>query len=324
MKFGIISTAAIATDWMIPAIAKTDHEVVAISSRTEERASAVADEFDIPRAYGSYEAMFDDGEVDAVYNALPNSMHAEWTERAADAGLDILCEKPLTVDAAEAEALFDYCEDAGVDLMEAFMYQFHPRTKRMREIVAEELEDVRCATSTFSWRMPDGVEDVRLDPALAGGALMDVGCYCVSGLRGVLGEPDRVYAETDDNRDSGVETQLLGTLAYEDGPTANLACGFDMATQQRIRVDAANGWVEATECFNPGLDSVSLRYRIDGREATETFDSVDQYALEADAFAEAVESGSPMPVSREESVANMRAIDAFYESVDSVAPVELQ
>ena len=324
MRFGIISTADIATEWMIPAIRKSDHEVVAIGSRNQDSAVIVAEEFDVPHAYGSYEALFEDESVDAVYNPLPNGLHAEWTKKAADHGLDVLCEKPLTANAEAAGELFDYCEDAGVTLMEAWMYQFHPRTARLREIVANELESPRYATSTFTWRMADGAEDVRLDPDLAGGALMDVGCYCVSGIRGVFGEPDRVYAEASDTRDSGVDTQLLGTLAYEDGRTASFACGFDTDHEERLRIEAANGWLEAHDCYGPDDDQqVALSYAVDGREVTETFDAVDHYQLEVEAFADAVAAGDPAPISKGESVANMATIDALYESADRHEPVTL-
>ncbi len=173
MRFGIISTAKIARKDVIPGIQKSDHTVAAISSRTRDRASEVAEALDIDSAFGDYETMFAEADIDAVYNPLPNALHAKWSQRAADHGLDVLCEKPLTVDTAGAVDLFDYCAEQGVTLMEAFMYQFHPRTRRAREIVKNELGEVHTVDASFKFSLGDA-SNIRLDPELAGGSLMDV------------------------------------------------------------------------------------------------------------------------------------------------------
>ena len=320
MKFGIISTAAIARDAVIPAIQKSDHEVTAVASRDADRAAQFADEIGIPASYGSYEALFD-ADVDAVFNPLPNALHAEWTERAADAGLDVLCEKPLTTDAASAAALFDYCEDAGVTLMEAFMYQFHPRTERAREVASDVLGDVRAIDATFKFQHPE--PNIRYDPDLGGGSLLDTGCYAVSAIRGFLGEPDRAYAHSDDPRGSGVDTEVAGLFEYDDGRTGRVSTGFDTAHVQRYRVEAVDGWLEAWDCFAPGVTEVEIRYAVDGREVTETFDAVDQYQLEVEGFADAAESGTTPRVDRAETVGNMRALDALAKSAATGVPVDV-
>ncbi len=315
MRFGILSTADIATGSMVPAITDSEHTVAAIASREEERAREAADETGVdPETYGSYEALFD-ADIDAVYNPLPNALHVEWSRRAADAGLDVLCEKPLAVNAEEAEALFDHCEDEGVAVMEAFMYQFHPRTERAREIVGEELGTVRNVASTFTFSLRGRPDDIRLSPSLAGGSLMDVGCYTVSGARGFLGEPERASAHALDTRGCGVDTELAVRLEYE-GAHAQLRCGFDTQHRQFYRVDAENGWLAAENVYNPGGDDVSITYSVDGEQRTEEFDGVDAYRLEVEAFADAVEAGDEPPIGREETLANMRAIDAIYESAD--------
>jgi predicted dehydrogenase len=315
MRFGIISTAHIGTEDVIPAIQASDHEVTAIASRGGERAESVAAELGIERAYGSYEELLADDSLDAVYNPLPNALHAEWSRRAADAGLHVLCEKPLTADAAEAEALFDYCEERDVVLAEAFMYKYHPRTERALEIVAEELDDVRHVESTFTFAMGDQTDDIRLDPDLAGGALMDVGCYAVSAARGFLGEPERAYAHAADSYDSGVDSQLAGTLEYADGVTAHVTGGFDTPLTQEYRVLASNGWLECDAAFDVGADQdVALTYSVDGEETTEAFAAVDQYRLQVEEFADAVERGESPRVDRAETLGNMRVIDALYES----------
>lgn len=315
MRFGILSTAHIATGSMIPAIEDSPHTVAAIASREEDRARKAADETEAdPETYGSYEALFD-ADIDAVYNPLPNALHAEWSRRAADAGLDVLCEKPLAVDTGEAEALFDHCADEGVALMEAFMYRFHPRTERAREIVREELSTVRNVASTFTFSLRGDPENIRLSPELAGGSLMDVGCYTVSAARGFLGEPDRASAHALDTRDCGVDTELAARLEYDEAH-AQLRCGFDTQHRQFYRVDAENGWLAAENVYNPSGADVSIRYGIEGEERTEAFEGVDAYRLEVEAFADAVESGDEPPIGRDETLANMRAIDAIYGSAD--------
>ncbi|MBV0924109.1 Gfo/Idh/MocA family oxidoreductase [Halomicroarcula limicola] len=321
MRFGVLSTAEIGRESVIPAIQRSEHAVAAIGSRDADRARAVADQLGIESAYSDYETMLAEADIDAVYNPLPNGLHAEWSRRAADAGLHVLCEKPLAVDAAEAADLFSYFEDRGVTLMEAFMYQFHPRTERAREVVGEELGEITSVDASFTFRLDDA-GDIRLDPDLAGGSLMDVGCYAVSAVRGFLGEPDRAYGHAVDSRATSVDTTFSGVLEYDDGRVGRVACGFDTPNNERYRVETTDGWLEARNCFGPGPDqSVSLTYAVDGREATETFDAVDQYTLQAEAFADAVAAGETPRVDRAESMGNARTIDALYRSAEEGAPV---
>ncbi|ELK52370.1 MULTISPECIES: D-xylose 1-dehydrogenase [Haloferax] len=324
MKFGILGTAGIGVKSVIPAVQASEHEAAAIASRDEARASAVADELGIPTAYGSYEALLADDSLDAVYIPLPNGLHADWVRAAADRGLHVLCEKPLTASADETAAVFDYCEDAGVTLMEAFMYRFHPLTERAAELVASELGAVVSVTSNFSFRLPDGADDIRIDPDLAGGSVMDVGCYAVSAARLFLGTPDRVYATTTDTRDCGVDTRMSGVLEYDSGATARVESSFDTPETQYYRVQTTDGWLEANPAFNVDPTAAAeLTYATDGRVVTETFDPTDSYRREVEAFARAVETGETPRVDREESVSVMRTIDAIYESAETGAAVEL-
>ncbi|WP_418285798.1 Gfo/Idh/MocA family protein [Halorubrum sp. DTA46] len=315
LTFGVLGTAGIARKAVIPAIAASDHAVGAVASRDRDRAERFAAEQSIPRSYGSYEALLSDDELDAVYVPLPNGLHAEWTKRAADAGLDVLCEKPLASDATEAREVVDHCEDRGVTLMEAFMYRYHPRTERVLELVDRELDDVRTVTAAFRFPLYDRPNDVRLDPELAGGSLMDVGCYPVSLVRAVLGTPDRAYAHMNDTRGAGVDTELAGVLEYEDGRSARIASGFDTRLVQRYRIDATNGWIAVERAFDaPADEPVELTYEIDGRRGVETFDPVDQYRLQIGHFAERVAAhGSPL-TDGASAIENMRVIDALSES----------
>ncbi len=324
MRFGIIGTADIATDHVVPALRASEHEAAAIASRDADRAASVADEFGIERSYGSYEELLADGSLDAVYNPLPNALHAEWTRKAADEGLHVLCEKPLTGDAEAAAALFDYCEARDVTLMEGFMYRFHPRTERALEIAAEELGEVRHLSATFTFAMGEDPDDIRLDPDLAGGALMDVGSYAVHAARGFLGEPERAYAHFADSYDAGVDSQVAGTLAYPDGVTAHVTGSFESPYSERYRVLTTDGWLEADQCFAAAAtDAPSLTWAVDGEEHTETFDDVDHYRLEVEGFADAVAGGHEQPISRADTVGNVRAIDALYESAGRDRPVDV-
>ncbi|MFB6152026.1 MAG: Gfo/Idh/MocA family protein [Haloarculaceae archaeon] len=325
MRFGIVSTAEIGVESVVPAIVASDHEVAAVASRERSAAAAVADRFDVPEAYGSYEALLDDERLDAAYVPLPNGLHAEWVRKAADAGLHVLCEKPLTASAAETEALFDYCEERGVTLMEAFMYRFHPLTERAAEVVAEELGEVRAVTSTFTFRMPDGADDIRLDPDLDGGSILDVGTYAVSAARLFLGEPDRVYATTNDRRGAGVDTEMAGVLEYDSGATARVQSGFETPLTQYYRVETTDGWLRAEPTFDVDVEgAVSLTYGVDGREVTERVGPADHYRLEVEHFADCVERGETPRIDREESVAHARTLDALFESAEAGAPVAVE
>ena len=324
LEFGVLGTAGIAGKAVVPAIAASDHAVGAVASRDADRAAAFATQHSIPRSYGSYEALLDDEALDAVYVPLPNGLHGEWTKRAADAGLDVLCEKPLTADAAEARAVVDHCDRRGVTLLEAFMYRYHPRTERAVELAATELDDVRTVTATFRFPLYDRPDDVRLDPALAGGSLMDVGCYPVSLARTVLGTPDRAYAHTGDTRDAGVDTELAGVLAYDDGRSARVASGFDTRHVERYRVDATNGWVTVENAFDaPADERLELAYEIDGRHGVETFPAVDQYRLQVEHFADCVAGDATAVTDGAEAVTNMRILDALAESAATGIPVDL-
>lgn len=321
MKFGVISTANIGTDVVVPAIREAGHEVSALASRDASRAASVADRLEIPRAYGTYDELLGDDEIEAVYNPLPNALHAEWTKRAADHDLHVLCEKPLSTSATEAREMERYCAERDLTLMEAFMYRYHPRTRRAVEI-SHDL-DIRALKASFQFPMRDS-ENVRLDPDLAGGSLMDVGCYAVNAARLFLGEPERVYATATDTMDCGVETELTALLEYEDGITAELSSGFTTTDTQFYRVEAVNGWLESQEAFVPrGDDGTRLEYRIDDRHVIEEFDSTNQYALEVEEFVDCIETGRSPETDATDATRTMKIIDALYESVHEQQPVPL-
>lgn len=325
MRFGIISTAGIAQKSLIPAVGRSEHEVTAIASRDGDSATRVAREFDIPNAYAGYDTLFEEAPIDAVYNPLPNALHAEWSKRAADAGLDVLCEKPIAVDATQASELFEYFEERDRTLMEAFMYRFHPRTQRAAEIAREELGVIRAGTSTFTFSLRGQPDDIRLDPDLAGGSLMDIGCYAVSAMGLFLGEPERVYAESADTRDCGVDTQLTAVLTFDSGVTARIHSGFDTQLRKTYRLESVDGWLAATDAFGAEPDQrVALKYQVDGRTVTEAFDPVDPYQREVEHFAEVIAAGETPAIDRTESVRNMQVIDALRESAERGEPIPVE
>lgn len=325
MEIGVISTASIARKAFVPAVAASEHTVGAIASRDGDRARAVADEYSIPRHHASYEALLEDEGIDAVYVPLPNALHAEWTRKAADAGLDVLCEKPLAADAEEARAAVEHCRERGVTLMEGFMYRYHPRTERAVELAREELEDVHSVSATFKFPLGDDPDDVRLSSELAGGSLMDVGCYAVSAARLFLGEPRAAFATAHDSRGAGVDTDLAGVLEFEDGSSARVASGFDSRLVQRYRVEGENGWIEVEDAFDaPTEEPTELAYRIDGREGVETFDPIDQFRLEIEEFASCAASGRSPRTDGSEAIATMRVIDALAESARRNGVVALE
>ena len=330
MRFGIISTANFAQVALIPAIRKAGHEVTAIGSRELSRAEAVADRFDIDRAYGSYEDLFEDETIDAVYNPTPHSEHARWSMRAADHGLHVLCEKPMAVSADEAREMADHCEAAGVVLMEALMYRYHPRTRRAVDIVANEFDHVQSVTGAFHGYRS---RDADLDPELKRGSLLEIGVYPITAAKGFLGVPERVYARVQDAFGSGLDTDARATLEYPDGATAQVSSSFDSVHRQFYRVDATNGWLEVEHAYAPsprrapdGVDPVEtdLRYAVDDREGVETFEAVDQFALEVEHFVECIKRDRTPRTDARSAVETLRICDAILESGERGEPVSLE
>ena len=239
LRVGLLSTARI-NDSLLEGAAATDAaEVVAVASRTEARAAAYAHERGIPRAHGSYEALLADPEVDAVYVALPNALHAPWSIRALEAGKHVLCEKPLARTAAAAERAFAAADRAGRVLMEAFMWRHLPQTRTLVELVRDgAIGRLRLVRSAFTFVL-DRSEDFRTGPEHEGGALMDVGCYCVSAIRLLAGEPRRAQAEQ--VLDGGVDVVLAGVLHLPDDVVGVFDCGFLMPSRETLEVVGEDG-----------------------------------------------------------------------------------
>ena len=327
LRWGILSTANIATEKVIPGIRRAArNEIVAIASRDGETARRVADRLSIPRAHGSYEALLADPDVDAVYIPLPNHLHAEWSIAAARAGKHVLCEKPLALTAADAERMIEAAEAAGVHLMEAFMYRHHPSWVAVRELVASGRIGTLTAVQSWFGFHNDDAANIRNIRDFGGGALYDVGCYCVNLSRMLFGgEPVRVEGAVvrDGAAGDGVDILTTGLLEFENG-LASFGCSIRTEPDQRVDVYGSDGRISIGIPFNIPPDRPTQVFVTKGGDppvapATETltFETKDPYAAEAERFAEAVLDGLPTPVPPSDAVANLRVIERLFASADA-------
>lgn len=316
VRWGVLSTANIGRAAVIPAIQQSGNgDVVAVASRDLQTAADFAQALNIPQAYGDYQALLEDDAIDAVYIPLPNSLHREWVIKAAAAGKHILCEKPLALTAAECAEMAVAARQHGVKLMEAFMYRFHPRTERVLTMVQSgALGDVHQIHAAFTFRLTHR-ENIRFRPELGGGALMDVGCYCVNVARTLAGrEPVSVQARAHWG-ETGVDDRLAGTLQFADGLIAQFDCALTMARRESYLVAGTERFLEVPNAFLPGTADVEIIER-DGRgqPVIHTVDGADEYQLMVEHFADCVLHDRPLRYDVAEAAANMRTIEALYRS----------
>ena len=320
VRWGVLSTADIALTKVIPGFRRSPRsEVVAIASRDAARAEDVAAQLGIPRSHGSYEALLDDPEIDAVYIPLPNHLHAAWAIAAARAGKHVLCEKPLALDAAQAQTMVDAAREQGTLLMEAFMYRQHPSWIAARDLVTSgRIGRLRAVDSWFSY-FNDDPTNIRNTAAAGGGALYDIGCYSVNLSRMLFGsEPTRVQASI--TRDPAMQVDTLASAILDfDAGVATFTCATRAESDQRVDIYGTGGRISIEIPFNIPPDRPTRIFLTDGGDppvapATETlvFDAADPYACEADRFADAVLDGVSLPVEPEDAVANMRVIDMVF------------
>ena len=316
LRWGVISTANIGRRAVIPAIQRSNNgSVVAVASRSQDRARAFATELGIPQAYGSYEALLAAENIEAVYLPLPNSLHREWTIQAAEAGKHILCEKPLALNAAECEEMEAAALRNGVKFMEAFMYRFHPQTEKVLELIRQGvIGQPRLIYAAFTFRLTNP-NNIRLQPELGGGALMDVGCYCVNVARTLAGaEPVEVQA-FDNWGKTGVDEEMAGTLRFADGLLAQFDCGLTLERREFYQVAGSEGHLDVPSAFLPGSGDTTV-YEHHGRQGTTAHPvhGVDEYQLMVEHFADCVLNDKPLRYPPAEAAANMRAIEALYRS----------
>jgi D-xylose 1-dehydrogenase (NADP+, D-xylono-1,5-lactone-forming) len=319
IRIGLLSTANINRLLLGGARAAEEVEVVAVASRDGARADAYAAEHGIGRAHGSYDALLADPDVDAVYVPLPNSLHVEWSIRALDAGKHVLCEKPLTRHPDRAEAAFDAAERVGRVLAEGFMWRHHPQARRLQELAADgAIGRLRLVRAAFSFDIFGGgrPDDVRLQASLDGGGLMDVGCYCVSAMRLLAGEPERANGRRIDGGD-GVDVRFTGTLGFAGGVLGSFDCGLDMVARSALEVVGDGGSLFLADPWHGRAPGIELR-RHDGVEAIAVA-SPNSYACELEDFAAAVRGERPHPFGRADAVGQARAIAALYRAAESGA-----
>ena len=320
LRIGVMSTADIALQKVIPGMRRADRvEVAAIASRVPAHAKAVAGRLGIPRAHGSYAELLADPDVDAVYIPLPNHLHAEWTIAAAHAGKHVLCEKPLAMTAMDAERMADACAAAGVRLMEAFMYRLHPSWVAVREMVRSgRIGRLTAVQSWFSYfnADPTNIRNIR---GYGGGALYDIGCYNVNLSRLLFeGEPTKIAASV--TRDPATGVDVLTSAILEFGPgVAIFTCSTRTETDQRVDIYGTDGRISIDIPFNIPPDRPTAVFVTSGGKppvapATETitFPTKDPYAAEAEAFATAILDGTPLPFEAADAAANLRVIEGIF------------
>jgi predicted dehydrogenase len=291
-------------------------EVVAVASRDQQRANGYAREHAIERAYGSYEALLDDADLDAVYISLPNSLHVEWSIRALEAGKHVLCEKPFDRRPAEVARAFDVADRMGRLLMEAFMYRHHPQTKKLQEVVASgAIGELRNLRSSFSFTLDDP-NDVRMRLDLDGGSMMDLGCYCVSISRLLAGEPEHVVGRQRTG-ETGIDLSFAAVLEFPGAVLADFHCGFDLPYEAGLEAIGSEGRIVVLEpfrCVDPHLDVNGERVDVE---------DVDRYRLQVENFSAAIRGEAEPLLGREDALGQARAIEALYRSAASGAPVSV-
>ena len=320
VKWGIISTADINRKVIPGAHASPKVNLVAVASRDQARADAYAREWEIPRAYGSYEQLLADPEIEAVYISLPNTLHCEWSINALDAGKHVLCEKPMSRHTHEVEEAFDAGERNDRFLSEAFMYRHNPQTKRLKELVASgAIGELRLIRSAFSYGLYDE-DNIRLRTDLEGGALMDVGCYNVSGSRLLGGEPERVHGEAWFGP-SGTDWVFTATLRFPGDVIALFDCGTAMTERDELEAIGSEASLFLDNPWHATVPVIELRR--DGEVELIELQRADSYRLELENVSDAIRGEGELLLGRADAVGQARALEALYESATSGAPVSL-
>jgi len=321
LRLGVLSTARINRSILAAAEETEAVEVVAVASRDGALAQAFAGEHGIQRSHGSYEALLEDADVDAVYIPLPNGLHHEWTMHALAAGKHVLCEKPYSRHPEEVEEAFDAAGERGLVLMEAFMYRHHAQTQIFTEIVrGGELGALRSIRASFTFQVDDP-SDVRLDPKLDGGSLMDVGCYCVSGARLLAGEPVRANGEQVVG-ETGVDLSFFGALRFADDVVAQFGCSFVAPRFQRLEVVGEGGSLRVESPWRPDWEGDMVLER-EGRVRKVDRPVGSPFVPELENFAQAVAGEAAPLLGREDALGQARTIDALYRAAESGEAVSL-
>jgi predicted dehydrogenase len=324
VRWGVLSTAAIGVKKVVPAMQKGDWiDVIAIASRDLHKAEETARALGIAKAYGSYEELLADPQIEAIYNPLPNQLHVPWSIKAAEAGKHVLCEKPLSMTVAEARTLLAVQKRTGVIVGEAFMVRTHPQWLRTRELIASgRIGPVRSIQGFFSYFNADP-NNIRNIPECGGGGLLDIGCYPINTSRFIFGEePSRVVGLIENDPNLHVDRLTSAILDFPSGQ-ATFTCSTQLVPYQRMQMLGTKGRIEIEIPFNAPNDRPCRIFIDDGKDlfgggiTTETFPTCDQYTIQGDVFSRAVREGTEVPVPLTDAIKNMAVIEAIFRSVES-------
>lgn len=316
IKWGILSTAKIGIEKVIPAMQQSQNcEIFSIASRDLATAWEAAKQLDIPKAVGTYEELLADDEVEAIYIPLPNHMHVEWAKKCLEAGKHVLCEKPIGLDAKEAEDLLECSKKyPHLKLMEAFMYRLHPQWQKTKELLADGAIGELVTVQSFFSYFNDDPTNIRNIPEIGGGGLMDIGCYTISLSRFVFeAEPDRVMGTLEFDPILKTDIVASGIMQFCER-VATWTCGTQMSAHQRVNIVGTTGRIEIEIPFNAPPDKPTRLWLHRDKTEEITFDICDQYTIQGDLFTKAILEDTPVPTPFEDAVANMRVIDAIRES----------
>lgn len=318
IRWGILSTANIGRKRVVPAMQQSSNgEVAAVASRSLEKAKSFAAETGIPTAYGSYEDLINDPDIDAIYNPLPNSEHVEWSIRCAEAGKPVLCEKPLARNAADAQKMVDAFVSRNILFAEAFMYRFHPRIQKVREMLTEgTLGTLQSLAAVFSF-VAQNEDDIRLSQPLAGGALRDVGCYCINIIRLMSGEePHATAAFARVGEKSQVDETLSGLLEFPSGVVGHFDCSLRAQFAHFCDIRGTHGRILLENAFVPGANEPTVIHYWHGNQYEEiAIDPANQYTLMAEDFADSVLNRRSPRFAPQDGVQNMQVIDRLLAQV---------
>jgi xylose dehydrogenase (NAD/NADP) len=319
VRWGILSTARM-NRLVIPAARASEKlELVGVASREQARAEEYARQWEIPRAYGSYEALLADDQIEAVYISLPNNLHAEWSVRSLEAGKHVLCEKPMGKRAAEIEQAFDVAERAGLLLSEAFMYRHNPQARRLRELLDEgAVGEPRIARARFGFALFD-TANIRLRPDVEGGSLMDVGCYCVNGLRLVAGEPELVFGQQLIGP-SGTDWVFTGSLRFPGDVFGFFDCWTSLPERDELEILGSEGSLFLDDPWHAGRPVIELRR--DGEVERIELEPADTYRFELENVSDAIRGEGELLLGRADGVGNARALEALAASASKGVPMQ--
>ena len=324
LKWGIIGTGMIANNFARNLKTTDKATLLAVASRSLDKGKEFAGKYDIPKTYGSYDELLKDKEIDAIYIALPNHLHAEWTIKCAEAGKHILCEKPITVNVGELEKILKTVKKCDVFFMEAFMYRCHSQWARIKQVIADGvIGELRAIKSTFSYNMGINLENIRMSNPAAGGGLMDVGCYCVSFSRLIAGEePIKANCVGYIGEQSRVDEQTAGVLMFPSGAVASFECGTQVNIPTNAQIFGSKGSIVIENPWFASKGTTKVTIKADKEEILTIESDEELYAKEALTVAEYLDARQTPAMSWEDSLGQMRTLDMLRADMGLVFDVE--